>query len=109
MNNICCAVTSLHRVREIRLYVPLQHIVGILAHCPPQFAPSLQTLILISFNLAEVKEVGKAAGLSLPMLELGVPILHTLCIERLGVQLGIIDTRSFQNLQHLSLSYAHWF
>jgi len=105
MNNVCCAITSLHRVREICLYAPLQHIVGILARSFPQFAPNLQTLILVSFNLAEVEEVDEAAGLSLPMLELGVPILHTLCIERLGVQLGKIDTRSLQNLQHLSLSH----
>ena len=104
-NNVCCAITSLHRVREICLYAPLQHIVGILARFPSQIAPSLQTLILVSFNLAEVEEIGETAGFSLPMLELGVPILHTLCIERLGVQLGKIDTRSFQNLQHLSLSH----
>ena len=80
-NNVCCAITLLHRVHEIYLYVPLQHIVGILACFPSQIAPNLQTLILISFNLEEVEEVGKAASLLFTMLELGVPTLHTLCIE----------------------------
>ncbi|KAI6156892.1 hypothetical protein BKA82DRAFT_3933253, partial [Pisolithus tinctorius] len=71
-NHLCCAIRFLHRVHEVRLYVPPGSITGVMTCCPSS-APYLETIVLIS---SEDEGTDQVTELPAQIFELHAPHLR---------------------------------